>query len=74
MKWADALKDAILTTVETPDKGFKTMQQISEEIGKSIPRTCALMGVATKCGNVEMKSFRIKTGQVIRPVPHYRLK
>ncbi len=73
MNWADALQDAITAKVDKVPPGFQTMEQIAAQIGKSRPRTGQLMQIAIAGGNVEIKSFRIKTGQIIRPVPHYRL-
>ncbi len=71
--WADALQSAILTKVDKVPPGFQTMFQIAAQIGKSRPRTGELMQIAIAGGNVEVRQFRIKTGQIMRPVPHYRL-
>ena len=52
-------------------KGFKTVKQWAVEFGKSLPRTYSVL---KDNKNVERKSFRIKTGDSCRPVPHYRIK
>lgn len=72
--WLNTLQSAIESTVDDAPKDFKTLLQIASEIGKSRTQTGTLMRIAIAGGNVDVKLFRIKSGQVIRPVPHYRLK
>jgi response regulator of citrate/malate metabolism len=59
---------------EKVPKGYKTTQQIADECGRSRAQTARLLLVGVRNGEVECKNFVITTGQVTRPVPHYRMK
>jgi hypothetical protein len=51
-----------------------TTRQIAKQIGKAMPTTGALLNRAVAEGRAERKLFRVTTGSVTRPIPHYRLK
>lgn len=68
---------AVLATSQDPDKvppGWLTAKEISERIGKALSTVGGQLGRAVLEGSAERKTFRILTGSVVRPVPHYRLK
>ena len=60
-------------SVETPDKGFYTCRQLSKE-WKVSERTASIrIRKCTDAGIMVCKNFKVKTGMVIRPVPHYKV-
>jgi hypothetical protein len=68
---------AVLATTITPDKvppGWHTLRQIAVKLGKAESTIGAQLSRAVREGRAETQSFRINTGKVVRPVPHYRLK
>jgi hypothetical protein len=71
-RWCEALASPIV-----PDKvppGWLTLKQISQKLNKAARTTSALLSRAVSEGRAERQDFRITSGQVTRPVPHYRLK
>ena len=71
-RWCAALAAPIVTDTVPP--GWLTTRQIAAKLGKALPTMGALLGRAVREGRAERKTFRITTGAVTRPVPHYRLK
>jgi hypothetical protein len=68
---------AVLTTQPAPDKvpaGWFTAKQLAKHTGKAGSTIGTQLCHAVGQGRCERKSFRIRTGQIVRPVPHYRLK
>jgi hypothetical protein len=68
---------AVLTTQKTPDKvpaGWFTAKQIAEKTGKACSTIGTQLCRAVAEGRCERKTFRVQTGEMVRPVPHYRLK
>ena len=68
--WDDlacAAQDAV------PD-GWLTATQWSDHFGMSAVHTRHRLRGAVLSGKWESQNFRIVTGQVLRPVPHYRPK
>jgi hypothetical protein len=69
---------AALATPDTPDEvppGWFTAAQLSEKVGMSYDWAGRRVGALVKAGKVEVKKFRIPSGQRgIYPVAHYRLK
>lgn len=68
---------AVLSEGKPADKvpdGWLTAKQIAERTGKA----CSTIGTqicrAVAEGRCERKDYRIRTGSMTRPVPHYRLK
>jgi hypothetical protein len=51
-----------------------TTRQIAKQLGKAAPTTGALLGRAVAEGRCIRKMFRVTSGSVTRPIPHYRLK
>jgi hypothetical protein len=53
--------------------GWLTARQLAKKLGKSDSRTLHMLGQAVREGRAERQDFRVTTGAVTRPVPHYRL-
>ena len=70
-KWCAALA-APATEDEVPP-GWHTLRQIAANLGKAESTISTQLGRAVREGRAETQSFRITTGKVVRPVPHYRL-
>lgn len=61
-------------SVETPDKGFYTARQLGK-IWDIDERTASTrIKRCTEAGLIEVKNFKVKSGMVTRPIPHYRVK
>lgn len=58
--------------VEEVPAGWQTAQQLADECGKSLPRTSEILRAAIRAGLVEVRTFRIRAGNKVYPVPHYR--
>jgi hypothetical protein len=75
---ADLLKHLIQALanggIEDPPAGWQTAQQIADESRKSLSRTKELLRAAVRADLIEVRSFRIRTGNKLYPVPHYRKK
>jgi hypothetical protein len=72
-RWCAALS-APSTLPDIVPKGWFTIAQISDKLGRSSCNTQQRMRVMLKDGRAEQQTFRIATGKQVRPVPHYRLK
>ena len=59
---------------EEAPEGWSTILQISEEINRPRTTTERQLKARLKDGTCEMKKFRVRTGSIVRPVPHYRIK
>lgn len=60
--------------VEQVPAGWQTAQQLADECGKSLPRTSEILRAGMRAGLVEVRTFRIRAGNKVYPVPHYRRK
>lgn len=71
-KWCEAL--AFPTPLDTVPPGWLTVQQLADKLG--VPRRTIgeRISNAVREGRAERQMFRISTGAVTRPIPHYRLK
>jgi hypothetical protein len=70
--WAAALASPI-----APDKvppGWHTSRELCKRLGKSESRMGELLRGACERGACERQAFRVPSGGVMRPVPHYKLK
>lgn len=72
LNWADALGAAPST--DAVPAGWMTTNQIAVEINLSREQASRKIRERVAAGKCEVRSFRITTGGVTRPVPHYRLK
>lgn len=68
-----ALQDLFSGEVETPEEGYRTMQQWANEWGLSRERATTLVKRGIDAGKVDTKSYRINTGSKVYKVPHYRI-
>jgi hypothetical protein len=71
-KWCAAL--ATPTITDTIPPGWHTTREIAASLGKGGSTVGGLLCRAVREGRAERQDFRITSGQVTRPVPHYRLK
>jgi len=69
--WLAILSNAGKVPDEVPP-GFKTVEQISKETGKSSTMVRRQLNEAVKLGLVERRKFVITTGYKLYPVPHFR--
>lgn len=70
--WAAALASPLV-----PDKvppGWHTSRELRQRLGKSESRMHELLRAAVDAGKCERKEYRVISGGVTRPVPHYKLK
>lgn len=75
---ADLLKHLIEALanggIDKVPAGWQTAQQIASQSGKGLSRTKEVLREAVRADLVEARSFRIRTGGKVYPVPHYRKK
>jgi Mn-dependent DtxR family transcriptional regulator len=78
-EWAVALQKHLVEKVAPPPDGWKSIRQISEELGHSTTHTSKVVNKMVKRGLAEMKSYKClmsvdgKKAAYSRMVPHYRL-
>ena len=58
---------------EKPAKGFYTRREIQKLWNLSEPIISRKLSVALKQNLLEMRMYRVKSGMVTRPIPHYRV-
>ena len=65
-----------IKTADTPvvPAGWYTIKQLSCEMHKSISATQRIMQNGIRIGKCEKRVFTAKSGKVIRPIVHYRVK
>lgn len=71
-KWCAALATEVVADEVPP--GWHTAKQIAAATGKAHSTTGAQLCRAVSEGRCERKLFRVQTGDMVRPVPHYKLK
>jgi hypothetical protein len=59
---------------EKPAKGFYTRREIQKLWNLSEPVISRKLSVALKNNLLEVRMYRVKSGMVTRPIPHYRIK
>jgi predicted transcriptional regulator len=69
-RWCAALSAEVVTDEVPP--GWLTTKDIAAKLGKGQSTVGAQLGRAVAAGTCERRNFRIRTGSIIRPVPHYR--
>ena len=81
--WAKALQKYVLENKTTPpEKGWKTVNQIADEVGISRCHASRQVNKLVKLGQAEMRMYELvisgsKDGgrrPYSRPIPHYRVK
>lgn len=70
--WIAGLREHMSTGVEEVPSGWMSMREVSKLMGYSESHTRKAIHKAVEAGSWERKSFRIRTGARIYPVPHYR--
>jgi hypothetical protein len=70
--WAAALVSPIIPDEVPP--GWLTARQLAKKLNKPESTMGKLLNHAVVEGRAAKQSFRITSGQVTRPVPHYRIK
>jgi hypothetical protein len=58
---------------EKPAKGFYTRREIQKMWNLSEPIISRKLSTALKLNLLEMRMYRVKSGMVTRPIPHYRI-
>lgn len=71
-KWCAALASPLVA--DKVPEGWHTARELAEKLGKANCTITCLLSRAVRKGTAERKMFRICSGQVTRPIPHYRLK
>jgi hypothetical protein len=69
-QWCSALAAPAVTDVVPP--GWFTTKQLADKLGKPRPTMGRLLAEAVGAGRCDVQRFRITTGSVTRPVPHYK--
>jgi hypothetical protein len=59
--------------IETPPDGYWTTLQHAEAAGLSVPQAGKILRCGVLAGKVERKTFRIRNGARVVPIPHYRV-
>ena len=78
-EWAIALQKHLVEKISPPPEGWKSIRQISKELGKTTCHTCKVVKKMMKMGLAEMKLYKClmsvngKKAAYSRMVPHYRL-
>lgn len=62
------------TVAEKPAKGFYTRREIQKLWNLSEPVISRKLSLALKNNLLEVRMYRVKSGMVTRPIPHYRIK
>ena len=60
--------------IETPPKGFFTRANLAQAWKISEQQANRKLKKYVASGLMETKEYRVKSGQVTRPIPHYRIK
>lgn len=59
---------------EKPEDGFYTRRELQKMWNTSEPIISRKISAALKNGLLEMRMYRVRSGMVTRPIPHYRIK
>lgn len=71
--WAAALVRAVHRRAEDVPDGFLKASEVMDKLGLCRSRTTKALQAMIKCGEAEMKVFRVASCGSTRPIPHYRL-
>ena len=69
-----ALREALLADVESPEEGFLTTSQWAEAGGLGRDATGKLIRAGIAAGKLEVRSYRVKVGKLVRATDHFRFK
>jgi hypothetical protein len=70
--WCAALASPV--ALDTVPPNWHTARELATKLGKAGSTIGTLLARAVREGRAERKDFRIQTGAMVRPVPHYKLK
>lgn len=75
-KWAKRFAEALANPIESKvPPGWFTAFQWTRKLGLSSTRTSAILREGVRCGEIEVRKFRISTGAFKSwPAQHYRRK
>lgn len=59
---------------DKPEKGFYTRRELQKMWNSSEPIISRKISAALKNNLLEMRMYRVQSGMVNRPIPHYRIK
>jgi Fic family protein len=69
------LEDAFLNKgIEKPSKGFFTRADLAKAWQISEQQANRKLKKYVDSGLIEVKHFKVRSGMVTRPIPHYRIK
>lgn len=71
--WLSVLAAAGKQTADEVPPGFKTINQIVKETGKSHSQTNRYVREALKLGLIERLKLKVPVGEKLYPTPHYRI-
>lgn len=60
-------------SLQTPEKGFYTRREIQKMMNCSEPVITKKINDALKGNLLEVRMYRVKSGMVTRPIPHYKI-
>ena len=77
MSLNDLLNEALASIrdggAETVPAGFMTVTDMARQCGGARPSMQRQLANLMHAGRLEVREFRVRAGQVLRPIPHYRL-
>lgn len=60
-------------SIETPEKGFYSRREIQKLLNCSEPVITKKINDALKDNLLVVRMYRVKSGMVTRPIPHYKI-
>lgn len=61
-------------SIEKPEKDFYTARQLCKMWNVDERTASTRIKRCIEAGLIEIKNFKVKSGMVTRPIPHYRVK
>mgnify|MGYP000137601169 CR=1 FL=1 len=71
--WADMLSDMRKPGAREAPEGWKTAQEIADELGRSRPHTVKQLRIAIDEGRAERRTYQEWKGDRSYPTPYYRM-
>lgn len=71
MSWVTQMEGALACGSGDVPEGFKTANQIAAELNLTRRGAASRIQQWVDSGKVVMRHYRVTSGQVTRPVPHY---
>lgn len=70
--WIDGLTQGLSHDIDEVPDGWLNARQIGKKINRSRQTAARLARLGVEAGRLTMKKFRIKSGQRVLPIPHYK--